>query len=128
MRKKTPYSSTCKRIYVQCQPPLQQAATTKALAAEDEVVEESLEAVEVVEVKKEAVEAVEVKQEAVEAVEKAVVAVEEAVEAADEAVVDVVVVDELLMDVDVVVEEATNNLTSMKLHGGSVVSGWVHQV
>ena len=77
----------------------------------------------------EAVEAVgEAVVEAVEAVEEAVVAVEEAVEAAKKAVVDMVVVDELLMDVDVVGEENTNNLTSMKLHGGSVVSGWVHQV
>ena len=68
---------------------------------------------------------------AVETVVKAVEAVEaedEAVEAKDMDVLDVVEMDEMLAGADVEVEDDQGNLTSVKLHGGSVDSGWVHKV
>ena len=56
----------------------------------------------------------------------AVEAEDEVLEAEDVDVLDVVEVDELLAGADVVVEENRGNLASMKFHGGSVDSGWVH--
>ena len=71
---------------------------------------------------------VEAEDEVVEAKDEVVEAEDEVVEAEDVDVVDVVEVDELLVDAKVVVEDDQGNLTRMKLHGGSVDSGWVHKV